>query len=76
MRGGVNRRQLLQAVTGLAAGATTALSLDRAEGAHRQRGMVIGWKSEETAAIDQALGKKGQLVEDQGSTRLPCPVTI
>src|SRR5689334_14290551 len=62
----ITRRELVQAALALgAAGAVPAAAAERGKGAHLS--------TDEMAAVDQALGKKGTLNEEQGVYTIPLP---
>src|SRR5712692_9069851 len=78
-RGSVSRRDLLRAVTVAGAAGATGLWAGQAAEARRSRssrgGAATGamLSTDEMAAIDQALGKKGNVVADQAIYTVPLP---
>src|SRR5574337_199525 len=71
----INRRDLLRSAAVVGAASAAGLWSERAHGARRGRTAPAGaaLSSDEVAAVDQALGKKGNLVAEQGVYTVPLP---
>lgn len=68
----LNRRQLLSAMAGIGTAGVSLLPTGQAEAA-RSRRQARRWTTAEMETIEQALGKKGNLVEDQGVYTVSLP---
>src|SRR5438128_969307 len=69
--GNLSRRDLLRSAAVAGVASATALTAARRAEARDRPGAAL--TAEEMAAVDQALGKKGNLVQDQGVYTVPLP---